>query len=400
MHQSDCCTGTICGAAGLMCCIDVGGSCTDYMQCCTLNCTPAGVCATQFVTSSSTSGGSSGSTSGGSTTAGSTGGATTTGSTSGGSTTGSSLVQAIAFNWTFNGTQTCEQAGIGWIQISNFAGLPTQYVPCRGSDGVAGATFTYLPVGSTSYTLAAFAAGTGRVIYDITGNTTVTAGLTTVGVVFLLQVNPSGSNLNFQWTFNGGTGPCTSGALDGGVLVSVQSDAGFSQSFPCSTASAAAGTYQAGPYAFAITASWGDGGVAYQATGSATVNGVTDTTVLADLAPPGGSGFPGNLIANMTFGGQTCVAAGVDTLYFTLRDATGNVAGNGNNDSSSPCVDSSGTLGGTHYFSQLATGTYWLEVTGLVTTGATPVAKNYYTGQVAVTTDFTAQVSADASPPP
>jgi hypothetical protein len=257
-----------------------------------------------------------------------------------------------------------------------------------------------LPPGSTSYQLVAFAAGTGRAIYSINGNTTVTTGLSTVAAVFLLQVNPSGSGLSFQWTFNGGTGACTSGLLDGGVQVSVQSDAGFSSMFPCSAGSASAGIYQGGSYPFAIAAMLADGGVAFQAAGNATVNGVTDTTVLTDLAPPGGSGFPGNLIANMTFGGQTCVAAGLDTLYFTLRDANGNVAGNGNNDSTSPCVDSNGTLGGTHYFSQISGGTYWLEVIGIKGTGSPPTALNYFTGQVAVTADFTAQVSADASPAP
>ncbi len=399
MYATDCCTGTICGVNIFSCCVPDGNPCSTELDCCNLGCnTQTLLCESQFPTSSSTGGSTTGSGTTGGTTGGSTGGLTT-GGTSGGSTTGSPLVEAVQFTWTFNGTQTCEQAGIGWVQISNFAGLPVQLVPCRGTDGMAGTTFQFLQLGATSYQLVAFAAGSNRAIYAINGTTTVTDGLTTVAAVFLQQVNPTGSNLSFQWTFNGSSNACTSGALDAGVQVTVASDAGFSGQFPCGT-NGLAGSYAAGTYPYTISALLGDGGVAYQATGNATVNGITDTTILADLPPAMIAGSQGALIATLTFGGQTCVSAGTDTLYFTLRDSSGNIAGSGNNDSMSPCVDNNGTLGGTHYFSLITPGTYWLEVTGLVTTTGVPTATEYFTGQVTVSPNYTATVSADASPPP
>jgi hypothetical protein len=259
--------------------------------------------------------------------------------------------------------------------------------------------FSSLTQGATSYTLVAYASGTSRAVYAINGSVTVTSGTTSVAAVLLFEGNPTGSNLSFQWTFNGGSSACSSGLIDGGVLVSVQSDAGFSGLFDCAS-NGAAGTYATGSYPYLINALWGDGGVAFSAGGSATVNGVTDITVIADLAPPSTSSSPGNLIATMTFGGQSCVATSVDTLYFTLRDSAGVIAGTGNNDSSSPCVDTNGTLGGTHYFSGIPAGTYWLEVTGLSTTGLAPMALDYFTGQVTISPGYTASVSADASAHP
>jgi len=123
--------------------------------------------------------------------------------------------------------------------------------------------------------------------------------------------------------------------------------------------------------------------------------------VLADLGPPPvDSSAQGNLIASTTFGGQSCVAASVDSIYFTLRDASGKVAGYGSNDATAPCVDTNGTLGGSHYFSAIPPGTYWLEVTGLSSAGPTPAATYYVTGQVTVSPGYTASASADASPPP
>jgi hypothetical protein len=306
----------------------------------------------------------------------------------------------VAFGWTFNGTESCEQAGVGWVEVIGLAGLPAQFVPCRGTDGVAGATFSNLTLGQTSYTLAAYGAGTNRAIFGINGTVTVTSGLTMVSAVLFLQGNPMGSNLTFQWTFNGGTTACSSGLIDGGVQLSVVSDAGFSGLFSCG-ANGAAGTYASGSYPYTIAALQGDGGIAYSASGTATVNGATDTTILADLAPAASGGSQqGNLIATATFGGQSCVATTVDTLHFSLRDSAGMVAGSGNNDSSSPCVDPSGTLGGTHYFSGIPAGTYWLEVTGLDTSGLAPVPVDYFAGQVTVSPAYTASVSADASAHP
>jgi hypothetical protein len=286
------------------------------------------------------------------------------------------------------------------VQIIGLAGLPVQSVPCRGIDGVAGATFQYLAQGATSYNLVAYAAGTSRGIFAINGNVTVTNGLTNVAAVLLPVGNPTGSNLSFDWTFNGGTTPCSSGQLDGGVQLSVTSDAGFSGNFACA-ASGTAGTYAQGSYAYQISALGNDGGIAYTANGTATVNGITDTTILADLPPASaGSTGAGNLIATMTFSGQSCVSAGTDTLHFSLRDSTGAVAGDGNDDSTSPCLDQSGTLGGSHYFSGIAAGTYWLEVTGLSTSGTTLTPVDYFTGQVTVSPNYTALVSADASAAP
>jgi hypothetical protein len=260
--------------------------------------------------------------------------------------------------------------------------------------------FENLAQGTTSYNLVAYAAGTTRATFAINGNVTVTSGLTNVAAVLLPEGNPTGSNLSFAWTFNGGTSPCTSGQLGEGVQVSVTSDAGFSSNFACS-ATGTAGAYALGSYAYQISALGNDGGVAYAASGVATVNGITDTTILADLPPAaGGIAEPGNLIATMTFSGQSCVGAGVDTLHFSLRDSTGAVVGGGNNDSSTPCLSSDGTLGGSHYFSGITAGTYWLEVTGLSTSGATATALDYFTGQVTVSPNYTALASADASAAP
>jgi hypothetical protein len=397
MNTADCCAGTVCGVHGVGCCLADGQPCTNPTDCCNTSCNlVSGLCTNPYSTSTT----SSGTTSGGATTGGSSSGSTTSGTTSAGSTTGSTQSNAVSFSWTFNGTQSCEQAAVGWIEVIGFAGLPAQFVPCRGSDGVAGTTFSNLTLGSTSYNLIAYAAGTSRAIYGINGTVTVTSGTTPVAAVLLFEGNPTGSNLTFQWTFNGGASACTSGLIDGGVQLSVQSDAGFSGLFSC-TASGAAGTYSTGSYPYAIAALLGDGGIAYSASGNATVNGITDTTILADLAPPSASGSQqGNLIATMTFGGQSCVATTADTLHFSLRDSSGLVAGSGNNDSSSPCVDSAGTLGGTHYFSAIAAGTYWLEVTGIDTSGVTAMPVDYFTGQVTVSPGYTASVSADASPHP
>jgi hypothetical protein len=102
----------------------------------------------------------------------------------------------------------------------------------------------------------------------------------------------------------------------------------------------------------------------------------------------------------MTFSGQSCVSAGADTLHFSLRDSMGMVASDGTDDSTSPCLDQSGTLGGSHYFSGLTPGTYWLEVTGLSTSGPAVIPLDYFSGQVTVSPNYTALVSADASAAP
>lgn len=398
-----CCAGTICGviAASHLCCIDDGQPCVEAYNCCHSRCNQiTNRCENPFATSTTGSGTTSGGSTTGGTSAGSTTGTSTSGTTSTGSTTGSTQSNAVAFSWTFNGTQSCEQAGVGWMEVIGLAGLPAQFVPCRSTDGVAGTTFDNLTLGSTSYNLIAYAAGTSRAIYAINGTVTVTSGLTAVAAVLLFEGNPTGSNLGFQWTFNGGTSACSSGLIDGGVQLSVISDAGFSGLFSCA-ASGAAGTYASGSYPYTIAALLGDGGIAYSTSGNATVNGVTDTTVLADLAPISAGGSPqGNLIATVTFDGQSCVATSADTLHFSLRDSSGMVAGSGNNNSTSLCVDPSGTLGGTHYFSAIPSGTYWLEVTGLSSSGLTTMPVDYFTGQITISPGYTASVSADASPHP
>jgi hypothetical protein len=399
MFDVDCCVGTICGLNDVGCCIADGQPCMDPSDCCNFGCDQTLLtCFNAFATTSG-SGTTSGGSTGGGTSPGSTTGTSTSGTTTGGSTTGSMQPSAVAFTWTFNGTQTCEQAGVGWMEIIGLAGLPAQFVPCRGTDGVAGTTLSNLALGSTSYNLVAYAAGTSRAIFGINGTVTVTSGLTSVSAVLLSEGTAGGSNLTFQWTFNGGSSPCSSGLIDGGVQLTVTSDAGFFSVFSCA-ANGAAGTYASGSYPYSINALLGDGGVAYSAVGNATVNGLTDTTVLADL-PPSGEGFQlGNLIATLTFGGQSCVATNADTLHFSLRDANGLVAGTGNNDSSSLCMEPDGTLGGSHYFSSIPAGTYWLEVTGLSTTGLSVTPVDYFIGQVTVSLGYTASVSADASAHP
>jgi hypothetical protein len=400
MYDVDCCAGTICGLNGVGCCVADGQPCRSPEDCCNIGCDQVHfVCFNPFSTSTTTSGTTSGGSTGGGTSSGSTTGTSTSGTTSGGSTTGSTQSNAVAFTWTFNGTQTCEQAGVGWMEIIGLAGLPAQFVPCRGTDGVAGTTLSNLTLGSTSYNLVAYAAGTSRAIFGINGTVTVTNWVTSVSAVLLSEGTAGGGNLTFQWTFNGGSSACSSGLIDGGVLLTVTSDAGFSSVFSCA-AIGAAGTYASGSYAYSINALLGDGGLAYSTVGNATVNGLTDTTVLADL-PPSGEGFQlGNLIATMTFGGQSCVATNADTLHFSLRDSNGLVAGTGNNDSSSLCMEPDGTLGGSHYFSSIPAGTYWLEVTGLNSGGLSVTPVDYFIGQVTVSLGYTASVSADASAHP
>ena len=311
----------------------------------------------------------------------------------GGNGTGS-----LNFLWTFNGGQSCEVAGVAYVEIQ-VDGAPTQTVSCRDQNGVNGATVADLPGGHASFTLTGEDANQNP-LYQDTGGIPLEAGAATQLSVDLAPlataVEPS-SDIEFLWTFDGKS--CVQASV-AQVVITMPGQQLQQPVQPCALPNstqieggAIVHGFAPGSYPFELRGEDGSGNVLYQGSGTVYVNGTGTTIVNIDLPavanPP--SQQAGKLTLDWTFGGQSCTAAGVDHVHVTLQDSTG--AAVQGTDQTVLCSQYPNGLA----YDSLAPATYWLDIQGIASAKVTYQTVNY---QVAVVAGSNATDTIDVSKVP
>jgi len=280
-------------------------------------CSPLnGTCTLATGTTGSSTGGS---TSGGST--GTSGGFGTSSGTGGSFGDGGSETNWV-FSWTYGVNQACEQAGVTWVEVQlngNTIGL----FPCRDPSGIEGATIPAPPLTQDSYTVTGYNAGGNLMLAQAIGVTPVADGPTSVPVD--LAFNDGGpSNLDLGWTFGGQS--CAQAGVTQVQVTLVDPNApslDVDEPAPCSSAGVEGINLQGyghGQYPLTISATGSDGG--YQASASISANGSSDSLVQVDLLPASDAGS-GDVLVKFDFGGEGCVAAGLDSVGLQLSTIRG-----------------------------------------------------------------------------
>ncbi len=300
--------------------------------------------------------GTTGTTTGGSSTGGST-------STSGGSGTGTGGSSGFdggpetswVFSWTYGLNQACEQAGVAWVEIQlngNTIGL----FPCRDPSGVEGATIPAPPLTQASYTISGYNAAGSLVLAQASGATPYADGPTSVPID--LSFNDGGpSDLVLSWTF-GGQSCAQAGVTQVQVTLVDPNEPALDVNGPaaCSPAGVQGVTLQGyghGQYPLTLSASGSDGG--YQAGGSISANGLSDSVAQVDLLPSSDQ-TSGDVLVKFDFGGEGCLAAGLDSVGLQLSTIRGTAL--------APAVVLGCDAGASYTFSGVpapATGFLWVE---------------------------------------
>jgi hypothetical protein len=292
---------------------------------------------------------------------------------------------SVSFHWAFTSANyTCAYASVSSMQVK--IGGITATVGCIDpTSGDQGATIAGVPGGTQPFTLTAYTPTydsngnpTGTVaLYQASGSVQVVGGANNdTGVIQLSYINPpaqnpANSNIVFLWNFLGQT--CASTPQVATVRVQVTDNSSTAASVDTMVACNTSGTdgiqvqnFAAGTYPFTLTGLDSTGTATYQASGSATVDGLTSVNVYVTLVsvgpPPTG---PGNAQIAFTFGssGQNCQQVGVDSLHFSLSDSTGApVAGS---DVIVGCMTSGGITEQVAFNSLTAPAVYYLYAQGL-----------------------------------
>ncbi len=336
-------------------CAQINSPCTNEACCPQPNgdvfCNPVnGLCAygqaTTGSTGGSTTGGSTGTSGGFGSSSGTSSGAATSGSTG----TGGSATSWV-FSWSFGVNEPCEQAGVSWVEVQ-LTGISTTLFPCRDPSGNEGATTPAPALTQTDYTLVGYDESGGTQLAAATGTTPVALGPTPVPVDLSLG-DGGGSNLDLTWTF-GGQSCAQAGVtqVDVGLIDPNNPVLDVDESVSCSSSLSLKG-YGRGQYPMTFSASGSDAG--YQATASVSANGVSDSLVQVDLLPSS-TAASGDVLVNFDFGGEGCVAAGLDSVGLQLSTIRGTAL--------APAVVLGCDAGASYLFSSVpaaATGFLWVE---------------------------------------
>lgn len=329
----------------------------------------------------------------------------TTGSGPGGNGSGNGsgsggTAGSVTFAWSFNGGEGCNVAGVDQVRAT-VAGQ-TVVFPCSAwANGGRQGTIDNVPAGTQDFTLTGVSFlydGQGVFVkqsdtYQATGTVNVLAGADnqTPGIdLAVIAANVSTSSLVFLWDFGGTAATCSMANISQVTLAITDPANPFTtQAINCTGPDGTDGIkieqFTAGTYPFSLSAN--DGTNDYFASGTAYVNGISDTVLNVDLqldatsAPPANG--PGSLQLDFTVGGGSCAAAGVDHILYYLTDGSGNVIGN--SEQTVPCVD---PLGSVTLAGLSAPATYFLYAEGLSNGTATYELLQYavavYPGTVSI----------------
>jgi hypothetical protein len=286
----------------------------------------------------------------------------------------------VAFLWTFNGGQACETAGVNLVQVQ-IAGFVTT-VTCRDYYGVPGLTTPFIPSGTQVYTVTGLSptydangvyTGTTVPRYQTTNTVNVLSGGLVQLLVDLAPINPpAGSNITFLWTFGGKT--CAQAAVANINVQVTDPAAPVNMTVPCTQGGIDGATVQMftkGTYPFTLTALDVAATPIYSAAGSVTVDGYNSVVLNVDMGPVGATGV-GTLMILWTFGGQSCTAAGVANIHFSLRDNLGAIV------SGTDMTDTCASIGPGISIGSLTSGNYWLEAQGQNSGGQVTYVLNPY----------------------
>jgi hypothetical protein len=249
----------------------------------------------------------------------------------------------VTFQWSFNGGEGCNAAGVQAVQVQ-IEGQTVNF-PCSAwENGGRAGTIGDLEVGTADFTLSGLSntydsSGdlTGQVTtYQATGAVNIQYGDNETPVIDLSPTgtSPTASNLIFLWQFDGqtcsqdGNPQVTINITDpvGGNVdqaVACDEDGVDGVSVGASTSVTGSVGFTAGSYPFSLSAT-DRNGVTYAASGTAFANGIADTVVHADLESPGDGGSTGSLSFALTFGGSACGDGGVTTAQTFLTDGDNN----------------------------------------------------------------------------
>lgn len=311
----------------------------------------------------------------------------------------------LTLNWTFNGGQTCSQAGVATIQVDIQGEVlsPNQFACVNSNTTInTGADLGRYLLGNYNLTLTGLDAQ-GAILDQVTSVATVRGGGSVVSLDALpVHSTAGGGSATLRYTFNGKS--CAAAnvtvvhiSVDGSVLL----DAGNNADLPCSQAGIDGVTVaplSAGGHVFDV-AGLVNGQVAYALQGlSVTVANGQDTAVTPSL--PAATPTTGSAELTWSFvNGMTCAQAQVDSVHVFFDPGAD---GSGGVDAGSvPCA-ASGVDGAT--FDGLAPGNHTVAITAL--RHATPQDKLVYLThtppraelfQAGITTSL--DVSADAASP-
>ena len=208
------------------------------------------------------------------------------------------------------------------IQI---AGGATLVVPCRDPAGNEGATLQAPAGNSSAWTLTAFDSSSPTPLATASGTALTSARAPTpVAVDLPLATGPAASALDVQWSFMGQRCAPAAVASVQLQLADPNAPALSVNAMPACDTNGLDGTTLPGPYPagqFPIVLT-GDGGAgAYSGSGNISANGLSASTLLADLQRPNGSGS--GVTVHFSFAGQGCAVAGIDTISVQLSRANG-----------------------------------------------------------------------------
>ncbi len=300
---------------------------------------------------------------------------------------------SIVFVWSF-AQQSCEVAGVPYVAVQIGSSAP-ELVTCRDANGVAGITVANLPAGVTTFTLTG-EDGSGKALYTVTSQVTVVAGAPTdVNANLAPTAAISQSNITLLWSF-AGQGCTASGVANVSITIATTPGSNQTQtnSVPCDfqgTDGATIQNFAAGSYPFTVQGLDAAGNATYQGSGTAYVDGQTSVTISMDLAPVQTAATTGALTIDWTFGQATCAAAGVDHVHVALFDNSGAVVPG--TDQTVLCSDFPNGVG----YDQLAPGTYWVDLQGIVSGAVAYQTVNY---EVVVFAGSTATDAIDVQPKP
>ncbi len=276
---------------------------------------PAGTTGSSTATTTSTGS----STSGAATTT----GATTSGSTSSG-TSSSGGAPTLAFQWTFGASQSCELASAAWVSLS-LNGQAPKVVPCRDPSGLEGARVDASSVAGTlvSYSAIAYDGLLNAQLGQATGQVLAPVAGTAAVPLTVPLASAQTSSLELAWTFGGQTL-----AQAGVTQLQLQVTDPHNPALDVSALLDGGGNgftlpgYGSGLYPVALT---GTGAATYSGTAAVSANGVTPALLLVDLPAGTALGDAGALVLQLAtaFGGQSCAAAGIDTIAAQLVKANG-----------------------------------------------------------------------------
>jgi hypothetical protein len=250
-------------------------------------------------------------------------------------------------------------------------------------------------------------ATTGAYVQDVawfraSGTVGVTAGVDNdTGMITLSYISApasmSASNVGFVWTF-AGQGCAQVPQVNHLHFVMTGITPNIDTTFDCNS-TVSIQNLAAGSYPFTLTAVDAAGATKYFTSGgTATVDGANSISIHADLQAMVAAGGTGNAEIDFTFGpsAQNCQQVGVDTLRYSLTDATGAVVAN--TDLMQGCLNSSSQPSVGIAFSSLQPAVYYLYIQGFAQGKITYQLSGYQFTVVASPTTSTYQTVISKSP--